>query len=513
MGQIQCWRRNYLSTTDCWKQTCSPSKLRYPQCSRLGGTHDFLREGRKTPTLIMMCSSRIIHPTKPAPRTRKLRAVVPRTEGCGVYEGNGANNGTKSYGKARYHCEGVGKVRLVLVAHGRGEPKQQASRTGEDYAETWTVQVEVRTFHVRLQRRTKEWEGDHDVNRARQEMKPDTCKSSKIPNPACLTVKYKFIKTTFNKNQFHDETVSSTIASSNQISSMWTLSSKTTFIENWLCSILFDRTSILFVEQAVYRPSTPYLGALSTFACKMPDVVWSNQALLDLDDSYWDSRLWRIPSVCPCWNFVLPESILNLWWSVNWPHIQYNKCTRRNCSESIHCPVMKDQWDCVQNDLEELESKEFLVLTGQYSIEIFYCCLRLLPSCSSIHHQTNIGSTQICSEDHLSVSRIRSLHLLLEVVLRVEEECLFFLPLSRTGTVREDEQAVQGLLGVALALNRLCKRKYFRFRCRCLLLVVVVFLSIKSVTNLFKPWEILTHEWELSLFTGSILKFHSMFTL
>ena len=30
-------------------------------------------------------------------------------------------------------------------------------------------------------------------------------------------------------------------------------------------------------------------------------------------------------------------------------------------------------------------------------------------------------------------------------------------------------------------------------------------LSIKSVTNLFKPWEILTHEWELSFFTESIL--------
>ena len=67
------------------------------------------------------------------------------------------------------------------------------------------------------------------------------------------------------------------------------------------------------------------------------------------------------------------------------------------------------------NDLEELGGKEFLVLNGQYSIEIFSCCLRLLPSCSSTHHQTNIESAQICSEDHLSVSRIRSHHLLLEV--------------------------------------------------------------------------------------------------
>ena len=112
-------------------------------------------------------------------------------------------------------------------------------------------------------------------------------------------------------------------------------------------------------------------------------------------------------------------------------HIQYDKSTRRNCSESTHCPAVKDQWDCVLNDLEELEGKEFLVLTGQYNIEIFYCCLRLLPSCSSLHHQTNIESAPNCSEDHLVVSRTRSHHLLLEVVLRVAEGCLFFLPLGK----------------------------------------------------------------------------------
>ena len=69
----------------------------------------------------------------------------------------------------------------------------------------------------------------------------------------------------------------------------------------WLRSILFDGSSILFVEQVVCRPSTPYLGAFSTFACTMQDVVWSNQALADPCDSFaWDSRLSRIPSVCPC---------------------------------------------------------------------------------------------------------------------------------------------------------------------------------------------------------------------
>ena len=101
-----------------------------------------------------------------------------------------------------------------------------------------------------------------------------------------------------------------------------------------------------------------------------------------------------------------------------------------NCSELTHCPEVQDQWDCVLNDLEQLEDKGFLVLTGQYNIEIFSCCLRLLPSCSSILHQTNAESAQICSEDHLSVSRFRSLHPLLEVILRAEEDCLVFLPLG-----------------------------------------------------------------------------------
>ena len=92
-----------------------------------------------------------------------------------------------------------------------------------------------------------------------------------------------------------------------------------------------------------------------------------------------------------------PVSILNLWWSVNCWHIRCDTCTRRNCSELKHCLVRKDQWDCVLNDLEELGDKEFLVLMDQYNIEIFSCCLCLLPSCSSIHHQTNIESAQICS--------------------------------------------------------------------------------------------------------------------
>ena len=62
------------------------------------------------------------------------------------------------------------------------------------------------------------------------------------------------------------------------------------------------------------------------------------------------------------------------------------------------------------------------MLTNQYNIEIFSCCLRLLPLCSSIHHEINIESIQIRSEDNLSVSRIQSSDLLLEVIDHDEEE-------------------------------------------------------------------------------------------
>ena len=113
------------------------------------------------------------------------------------------------------------------------------------------------------------------------------------------------------------------------------------------------------------------------------------------------------------------------------------------------------------NDPEELESKEFLVLTNQYNIETFSYYLRLLPSCSSTHHQTNIESAQICSEDHLSVSSIRSPHLLLEVILRAEEECLFFLSLGKL-----DRIELLGSISIHLSSYS---------------------LSMKSVTNVFRP--------------------------
>ena len=61
---------------------------------------------------------------------------------------------------------------------------------------------------------------------------------------------------------------------------------------------------------------------------------------------------------------------------------------------------MKDHWDCVLNDLEELGSTT-LFLKNQYSTEIFSYGLRLLQFYSSTFHQTSVESAQIRSEDNL----------------------------------------------------------------------------------------------------------------
>ena len=93
------------------------------------------------------------------------------------------------------------------------------------------------------------------------------------------------------------------------------------------------------------------------------------------------------------------------------------------------------QRDCVLNDLEELGDKQFLVLTDQFNLEIFSCFLRLLPLYSSTFHQTDVEIALDRSEDHLSVSRIQSPHLLLEVDDHDEEEYSVVLILGKQDSI------------------------------------------------------------------------------
>ena len=162
-------------------------------------------------------------------------------------------------------------------------------------------------------------------------------------------------------------------------------------------------------------------------------------------------------------------------------------------------------------------------------LKFFSCCLRLLPFCSSTFQQTNVEIAQNRSEDNLIISRIQSLHLsrgkwpwrrrVLSCFGHWVSEIRDWGPgsiqvhiLSQIGTVLVDEQAEVRLRGFALAFDRLAKASTFFFNAKssnCISEVSCSLssysLSIKSVTNLFNPWEILTHEWEVSLFTDSIL--------
>ena len=190
---------------------------------------------------------------------------------------------------------------------------------------------------------------------------------------------------------------------------------------------------------------------------------------------------------------------------------------------------MNDQWDCVLNDREELgdqriscpdESVQYwnlFLLPPPPAILLFHVSSDICRECSNLFRRSSL------------FSRIRSLPLLLEVILHAEEvfslcatgyAWLNWAPgsisvhlLSRIGTVLVHEQAEVGLLVFCFSLWLACKKANTSvFNANVYIFVSVVScslssysLSIKSVTNLFKPWEILTHEWELSLLTDSNL--------
>ena len=106
------------------------------------------------------------------------------------------------------------------------------------------------------------------------------------------------------------------------------------------CGSLSTRSSILSSEQDWCRPNIPCSDVSSMlYACIMHDAVHSSRSY---QDPYgfcpWDPQTERRLSVC-CSKFVLPVSIPNWWWNVNWLHIRHDKCTGRSCSEWPHCPA------------------------------------------------------------------------------------------------------------------------------------------------------------------------------
>ena len=103
----------------------------------------------------------------------------------------------------------------------------------------------------------------------------------------------------------------------------------------WLRSILFDSTSILSVEQVVYQPKYTGSWCILYFFClyharpgaSKPISYGSLCSLFTGFTAVKNTVCLSLLKICP------PGISPGLWWSVNWLHIHYDECTRRNCPE------------------------------------------------------------------------------------------------------------------------------------------------------------------------------------
>ena len=264
--------------------------------------------------------------------------------------------------------------------------------------------------------------------------------------------------------------------------------------KGWLRSILFGGTSILFVEQAENWPSTPCPGAFSTHFCL-------SDARSGLVKSSSCGSLWSffmgftaekntvclsLLEVCP--PAVNPEFVMECKLT---GHPTWKVYSKKLFGINI---VLKCGINGIASwmILKSSEIKNFLswwisTTLKSFLVSFAFCHLNF-PHIVRLILRVLI----ICSEDHLSLSRIRSLHLLLEVIDHAEEGCLVFLPLgtiiglsswfninpySFTNRYSYGRWGSRGRSSwFCFSLGSACKRKYFRLRFRGLLLVVVVLL-------------------------------------
>ena len=181
--------------------------------------------------------------------------------------------------------------------------------------------------------------------------------------------------------------------------------------------------------------------------------------------------------------------------------------------------------------LKSSEIKNFLSWWISTILKSCLVGLRLWPSYSSTFHQDQCWDcTRFAPKIIFKSPEFESLLLLLEVddhwrrwVLccfwHWVSDCriIFWLNISPLSFPDGygffvDELAGVRLRGFVLGFDRLAKASTFVFNAissNCISEVSCSFSSsslllLKSVTNLFKPWEILTHEWELSLFSRFI---------
>ena len=114
------------------------------------------------------------------------------------------------------------------------------------------------------------------------------------------------------------------IVSSNHVSKK-SLESDEVCRRGWLRSILFDRTSILSVEQAVCDEIHSILMSLPCFPHVLCNQLDRVKMLVFFVQSIHKQKEY---SVC-CSTFVVLVSILDSWWSVNWLLFLHDKCTWR----------------------------------------------------------------------------------------------------------------------------------------------------------------------------------------
>ena len=173
---------------------------------------------------------------------------------------------------------------------------------------------------------------------------------------------------------------------------------------------------------------------------------------------------------------------------------------------------MKDQWDYVLNDLEELGDKQ-LFLKYQCSSDISFLVLLLLPSIISNDRLTNVILVEIDFDDNSWSCRIELLRRFLVVLFEsVEEDWLLS---SKSRTQREKNLLVQYqstffhssewcsvnqqvLFFVVLLLSLIWLQHPSHSVCNACSsgrsAGTSVLLWFESITNLFDPWEILTQD-------------------
>ena len=110
-------------------------------------------------------------------------------------------------------------------------------------------------------------------------------------------------------------------------------------------------------------------------------------------------------------------------------YIQCGKWNGIFQSQSPHCPVTLDQWDCFQSVPEEHGGKE-LFPNHQSNTDIFFSNLLLLPNKLSNDHQINAVLVNDDCEDRILSCKIQLLHRLPSVTFDCRRRLITFLERS-----------------------------------------------------------------------------------